>query len=272
MEANQILQSDILDILFEGKNKLYGAYYLRKTYHKRITAALVTILLLMLFSWIASVVSGKFAVSSVVSPINIPETHISEVPKDEPLPLRVFKTKSSVHVATLKVTIPVIVKNNLVMDPPPDVDQIKKSTIDFKNLSGKPGGDIVNPPSEVTGSNVLAGVGNKGTPEDTLFKKVEIDAKFPGGPEAWQRYIQRAITAQLNYFTDGDYGTCTVQFIVDKNGNVSDVQALTLPGTKLAEIAVNTIRKGPKWIPAVQNGHYVSAYRLQPVTLLNPNN
>jgi protein TonB len=44
-----------------------------------------------------------------------------------------------------------------------------------------------------------------------------------------------------------------------------------MKGSKLAEIAVNAIRKGPKWTPAQQNGRYVNAYRLQPVTLQNPN-
>ncbi|HEU5365127.1 MAG TPA: energy transducer TonB, partial [Hanamia sp.] len=62
-----------------------------------------------------------------------------------------------------------------------------------------------------------------------------------------------------------------VRFIVDKTGTVSDVQATTMKGSKLAEIAVNAIRKGPKWTPAQQNGRFVNAYRLQPVTLQNPN-
>jgi hypothetical protein len=43
-----------------------------------------------------------------------------------------------------------------------------------------------------------------------------------------------------------------------------------MTGTRLAEIATNAIRKGPNWIPAMQNGHYVNAYRIQPVTLNNP--
>ena len=40
MEANKILQADILDLVFEGRNKEYGAYELRKKYNKRITTAL----------------------------------------------------------------------------------------------------------------------------------------------------------------------------------------------------------------------------------------
>jgi protein TonB len=63
---------------------------------------------------------------------------------------------------------------------------------------------------------------------------------------------------------------------VDKEGAVSEVRALPCseagvasclpPNSKLAEIAVNAIKKGPKWKPAVQNGRNVKAYRRQPVT------
>ncbi len=64
----------------------------------------------------------------------------------------------------------------------------------------------------------------------------------------------------------GISGTCIVKFIVSKDGRVSDVEAITMKGSKLSEVAVNAIRKGPDWIPAQQNGREVNAYRHQPVT------
>jgi protein TonB len=57
-----------------------------------------------------------------------------------------------------------------------------------------------------------------------------------------------------------------VKFFVAKDGTVSNVEATTMKGTKLAEVAVNAIRKGPKWIPAIQNGQPVNAYRMQPIS------
>ena len=111
---------------------------------------------------------------------------------------------------------------------------------------------------------------NSGHDPDKIFTKVEIEASFPGGLQAWSRYVSRAITSHIDEFSESDYGTCVVRFIVDKTGTVSDVQATTMKGTKLAEVAVNAIRNGPKWVPAQQNGRYVNAYRLQPVTLQNP--
>jgi protein TonB len=113
--------------------------------------------------------------------------------------------------------------------------------------------------------------------EDKVFQKVEIDAEFPGGSGGWTKYVTREIERNIDELQDeGKSGTCVVLFIVDKEGGVSEVKALSCgeagvanclgPGTKLAEIAVNAIRKGPKWKPAVQNGRNVKAYRRQPVT------
>ncbi len=102
--------------------------------------------------------------------------------------------------------------------------------------------------------------------EDKVFTKTEIEAQFPGGNGAWTRYITQQIGKNLDQLSANDNGTCMVRFIVDKEGNISDVQALTLSGTKLAKIAIDAVKKGPKWMPAWQNGRIVKAYRIQPVS------
>lgn len=103
-----------------------------------------------------------------------------------------------------------------------------------------------------------------------IFSKVEKEASFPGGSKAWARYLRTVIERELGQFSDNDYGTCVLKFVVNKDGTVRDVVATTMQGTTLAGVSVEAIRKGPKWVPAMQNGHYVNAYRLQPVTLTNP--
>ena len=72
----------------------------------------------------------------------------------------------------------------------------------------------------------------------------------PGGAGAWTKYVQSAIENNQDEFTESDFGTCIVKFIVDKTGKVSEVEPTTMKGTKLAEVATNTIRKGPNWTPA----------------------
>jgi N-acetylmuramoyl-L-alanine amidase len=105
---------------------------------------------------------------------------------------------------------------------------------------------------------------------DKVFTKVEVEASFPGGPVAWNKYIARRLVESKDSFGENDYGTCVVRFIVGTDGSVSDATATTMKGSLLAKIAVETIKSGPRWIPASQNGHVVNAYRLQPVTLDRP--
>jgi len=269
MEANQILQANILEIIFEGKNKAYGAYYLRKTYNKRITTALIVMISLLLFTIIISIVAGRYKSKVESLPVYVPETDLQRIKAEE---IKVLPTpKMTVqHVPTIKFPPPVIVKDKLVVEPPPEIKQLEGAKIDLKTTDGTGDIGITAPPSQLQGSNVAAPPASKKTEDDLPFKKVEIEAQFPGGPQAWQRYIQKAIMAQMDEFSDADYGTCTIQFIVDKDGNVSDVKATTMAGSRLAEIAVNAIRKGPKWTPAMQNGRNVNAYRIQPVTLTKP--
>lgn len=106
---------------------------------------------------------------------------------------------------------------------------------------------------------------------DKIFTKVENEASFPGGLQGWIKYISKAIGDSIDKFTEADYGTCLVRFIVNTDGKVTDVVATTMKGTELARVSINAIKNGPKWIPATQNGHIVACYRLQPVTLANPN-
>lgn len=104
---------------------------------------------------------------------------------------------------------------------------------------------------------------------DKIFTKVEVEASFPGGEAGWNRYIKNVIEHYMDDLTYADNsGTCVIRFIVDRRGNVTNVEALSMKDTKLSEIAIKAIVKGPKWLPALQNGRPVNAYRNLPITFL----
>ncbi len=131
--------------------------------------------------------------------------------------------------------------------------------------------DSVTMDSATSGENFINAAIKVRRKSDTIpgkvFTQVETPAQFPGGNEAWTRYIMKVLQNNTNDLLKQNIsGTCIVKFIVDKDGSVSDVIATSMRGTKLAEVAINAIRKGPKWIPAMQNGHVVAAYKEQPVT------
>ncbi|TMI63604.1 MAG: hypothetical protein E6H07_12565 [Bacteroidetes bacterium] len=103
-----------------------------------------------------------------------------------------------------------------------------------------------------------------------IFEKVEIPPSFPGGVDAWRKFLQKNLDATIPIRDSAEAGTYTVlvQFIVDKNGNINSMKALTKHGHGMEEEVVRVIAKGPKWVPAQQNGHVVNAFHTQPVTFV----
>lgn len=102
---------------------------------------------------------------------------------------------------------------------------------------------------------------------DTATNRLKIEAAFPGGDEAWTRYFVSELQKNADRLQDaGVSGTCRIKFIVRKDGSISDIEPVTMKGTKLAKIAVSIISKGPRWSPASQYGRLVNAFREQPIT------
>jgi protein TonB len=119
-------------------------------------------------------------------------------------------------------------------------------------------------------ANVHAQTKESDSANNLVVEKVEVEASFPGGQQAWAKYITNAIMDKIKKFRRSDYGTCIVRFIVDTKGRVSDVQAMTMKKSRLAKVAIDAISNGPRWRPAQQDGKFVNAYRVQPVTLEPP--
>lgn len=105
-------------------------------------------------------------------------------------------------------------------------------------------------------------------PEDSVYAKVEIEASFPGGDAVWRNYLTLSLNSDVavnNYAPPGTY-TVVVQFIVNKDGTITDVKPLTNHGFGMEDEVIRMISQGPNWNPAIQNGKPVKAYRKQPVT------
>jgi hypothetical protein len=101
-----------------------------------------------------------------------------------------------------------------------------------------------------------------------IFTDVEVPAEFPGGLIAWGKYLRRNLDKEVVAKHSGPPGkyTVVVSFIVDSTGTLSDVEAMNDPGYGTKEEAVSVIFKGPKWIPARQNGIAVNSIRKQSIS------
>ena len=100
---------------------------------------------------------------------------------------------------------------------------------------------------------------------DKVFTTADKMPSFPGGADAWRRYLERNIQYPELARLSNTTGTVTVQFRVHEDGSISDIKALNNPGAGLAEEAIRLIRQGPKWVPAEQNGQKVVALVKQPI-------
>jgi protein TonB len=269
MEANKILSADVLDILFEDRNKDYGAYDLRKTYNKRISRALlitaVVALLALGGSLLASSMddSGKKKVKQ--QEINLQDIK-QEEKKIEPPPPPPPPKPDPPKVEMKQFTPPVIKKDEEVEKPPPPVEQLEDKKIADINQEGVKETEVPTPAVIDEGKQIVEE--KKEDDENKIFDKVEIEAGFPGGDSKWRQYLERTLNANVpvdNGAPEGTY-TTVIQFVVDKEGNISDVKAITNHGYGMEQEAVRVIQKGPKWTPAVQNGRQVKAYRKQPIT------
>ena len=105
----------------------------------------------------------------------------------------------------------------------------------------------------------------KDSTSDMIFVKVEVESAFPGGLAAWGSFLQQHLSYPKKAVKKNVQGTVILQFIVNENGTVEDIQAISGPEL-LREAAVKALKATPNWIPAKYNGRNVKSYKKQPVT------
>ena len=272
MEANKILNSDILDIIFDGKNKEYGAYELRKTYNARLRKALIITGGILLLIFVGSIFANYMNTGNTKDTLDVKDIEMASTKKDEPPPPPPPPPPPTPppppEVNQVKFVPPKIVKDEEVK-PEEKIEDIKEDqVISNKTVESDNKVAIVQAPIEDKGSQVVETP--KEDDENKVFNKVEVEASFPGGDAAWTRYLRNNLDANTPIDNGAPEGTyqVIVRFIVSKDGSISDVVAETKYGYGMEAEAVKIIKKGPNWKPALQNGRNVNAYRRQPITFV----
>ncbi|MES2004956.1 MAG: energy transducer TonB [Bacteroidota bacterium] len=268
MEKLQILTADLLDIVFEGRNKSYGAYELRKTYDRRMVYAFSGTALLCLLFLVSSILANgkkRNGPTEILTSIEL-ENFKKDEPKIEP-PKPLPKPEPQ-KVEMSKFNPPKIVKDEDVTpeDEIKDVERLEETKIGNLNQDGTKDDGVVAPPVEnITG--VVKGPEVK-KDIDEVYTIVQVEARFPGDIAGWKKYLEQNLNRDLpaeNGAPAADY-TVTVSFIVDRNGVISDVKAENDPGYGTKAEAIRVIKKSPNWTPAIQNGQHVVYRQKQNIT------
>lgn len=267
MDANKILGSSALDILFEGRNKEYGAYALRKTYNRRIRFAILGTLIVVVLFVVGMFVSNSGPEKQVkkfeVTDVKIQDYKKPEPPKKAPPPPPPPKAAPP-KIEMKKFTIPKIVKDAEVKPEEKPPKQDEKITVGPVTQHGLKANGALAAPPEVkgiggTGKGPASGTGDGDYNKE--FTSVQVEAKYPGGQPAWKKYLERNLRNQTpvdNGAPPGQYEV-VVSFLVAKDGSTSEVKAISAhdPDYGTAAEAVRVIERSGKWQPAIQNGRQV---------------
>jgi periplasmic protein TonB len=268
MEVNKILNADVLDIIFDGRNKEYGAYDLRKTYNKRLAIALISLGALILLLFVGYVLAGVIGNNNNKKEMVVQDVQLEDVKeekKNEPPPPPPPKVEPP-KIEMAKFTPPKIVPDEKVKEDekPPEQEKLEDTKIGAVNQEGIKDEGLAAPVDQ--GKGVVEAPKKDETDYDQTFTKVEIESEFPGGMAAWARYLNKTLHYPEEAQNNEIQGSVVVQFIVDKDGNVSNVEAISGPTEGgLRDEAVRVIKKSGQWTPAVQNGRKVKSYKKQPV-------
>jgi len=256
----------MLDIVFEGRNKEYGAYLLRKQYPFRLYTALSgTGILIGAFLLLLYLTPGDLhQIRGVI--VDTGDTRLIKDPKEpkpEPPPPPA-KPAPPPAVARIRFTSPPLIireKDVKPEDQPPVTGELENTQIGVETRDGLPEDPLMAPPAETFGIIEKPAKGS----EDEDFRPVEIESTYPGGPEAWRRFLIRTLRYPVNAQENGIKGTVEIGFIVDSTGAVSQIQAVSGPG-ELQQEGLRVIQKSGKWTPAIQNGRKVRSYKKQSIS------
>lgn len=272
MAKIDLISNEWADLVFQGRNKVYGAYQLRRGTSKRnivsmifvAAVAAVAYLGLAAYNSYQEAQKAKFEAEMEASLLDAKKEAKVEkktvTPKVEQVQ-KVEKVKSSIAFT------PPVIKKDSEVKPEEEMktqDELKetKTAIGAFDVKG----------NDEAGGTVLKAVEDIAAPEppkqeeeqNKIFEVVEQQPQFPGGSvNGWLAdHIKYPVVAVEN----GIQGRVVVQFVVERDGSVSQVRVVRGVDPSLDKEAQRVISSMPKWIPGKQNGQSVRSRFTVPVT------
>ncbi|ANE50955.1 hypothetical protein SY85_11025 [Flavisolibacter tropicus] len=264
MTSHEILQSSMLDILFENRNKQYGAYALRKFYANRMGVALaISLSSVLLLLFLFSLPSAPSSERSSLPDVGVVELTNVEIPREELPPPAPVEPPKVQQVAQVDYNNIVIVPDDLAPEPLPTINDIENAVIGNQNVDGVPEDGTRN--TTVNTDSGDATPAPTPEPEKTIFDPIEKQPEFPGGVEAWRSFLSRYLQAP-DELAAGERKTVQVRFMVSATGEVTGFEIVQSAGNSFDREVLRVMKKMPKWRPAIQNGHHIAVSFVQPVT------
>ncbi|MES2427935.1 MAG: TonB family protein [Bacteroidota bacterium] len=258
-----ILKQEWIDVVFSGRNKTYGAYELRQKSPVRTIRALLYGAAFFVFvislPTIINTIEGFIPKAPVK--VKITDVVLTPPPPDQkklppPPPPEPSKPKTS----QVKFPPPIVKPDNEVKEEPPTQKDLKTSDPGQKDQKGDPNADVRI--DEPVGNSDVKQVTED---ENKVFTQVERQPGFPGGLEAFGKYLQNNIKFPAVDRENGVSGRVICSFVVEKDGSLTDIKAVRSPSQTMSDEAIRVLKKSPKWTPGIQNQHPVRVSYTVPI-------
>lgn len=256
-----MISSDWVDLVFEGRNKAYGAYRLRKSTTKRNILAMVAVVILLIVAFIILTVKNfvdeqraKVAMTQVAELTNYKQPEKKAEVKQKKVEVEPERVVERVK-SSIKFTAPVIKKDEEVK--PDEELKTQDELMSTKTAIGTfdvKGNDDANGEILKAKDVIAEPEPPKHEEENKVFDIVEQQPLFPGGPAALMKYLSENTKYPVVAQENGVQGRVTVQFVVEKDGSISDVHVLRGVDPSLDREAVRVVKSMPRWTPGKQNG------------------
>lgn len=253
------------ELVFEGRNKAYGAFDLRQNSPARHNKALLIVIVVVVVCLTLPVLIDAVIPRQVQKEVMTEVTTLSQLPPPEVKSEAIKKVNAAPPPplkSSIKFTAPVIKKDSEVREE----DEIKTqeevtnarvaiSVADVKGNDEENGADIADVKEMA-----------QDTPSDIPFQVVEQMPYFPGGTDEMMRFIRKNVKYPQEAAENGVQGRVFLRFVVLPSGEIGDVQVIRSLDPVCDQEAVRVIKAMPRWIPGKQNGKAVAVYFNLPIT------
>lgn len=275
MSKVDLKSRDWCELVFEGRNKEYGAYELRAKSGQRQVKGIIAILILI--AAIAVLVGIKMAADSIMASSRDRDaelaTELSQLKKDEPVQKKEEikqeyeqpEVQKVAVKASIQFTVPEIVDVVDESKKMKNQEELNRSNISIASQDYE--GDVNGKGTiDDLKDNQQAG-GNQAAPEEDskIYTIVETPASFPGGEAALLNYVNSHLKYPAIAEEEGIQGKVVLKFVVLENGNVGQVQVVQSLESHCDQEAIRVVKSLPRFSPGKQQGKPVKSWFTLPI-------
>lgn len=269
MKGDKILQTDLLDIIFEHRNKQYGAYVLRQNENKYLLKGMLSVLfVVLLLVFIYGFTNNTKPIhSSVPLETVLYQATPSKTKEKEPEPIQTPKKKTP-QVTTQAFTSTIkIVDTKAVSVLAKNLDSVQIGSTTTTVIAGGP--FLVGAPKG-TDSGLIKVKDVLPAKTNEVKRSADIMPSFPGGMESLRKFLKNNLEYPRELESNEEIEV-KIQFVVGYDGKLKGFEVIEDGGKIFNEEVIRVLKKMPDWNPGKSNGENVSVYYSIPVKFISEN-